>query len=269
MRVFLYAVALSGAQIFWSAFAIAVTVTTADGTGADAWVQENATSSTNKGNTLGTRTVPTTPARHDIIFVRFDLTGIDLLTEDVVTAALEFVWATGSNDQMGGLSGYGLGDGVAGETSWNEATLSYSTAPGVFPDSPDGNLSNADTETANGESALQIYDLISPDGSTSEVTLLDANIVGAPGEGAIESFSSSLLVDFLIADTNGVVTFLVVREINNTFKQAEFESKETASVASQFPKLLITLPEPGTLALVAWTLFLPTFRLRKKYVPFN
>jgi hypothetical protein len=135
---------------------------------------------------------------------------------------------------------YGLVDGDAGE-AWDPTTLCYDNAPGFVTPSQGNNL---------GWYAID-----------SRLVLLGTFVIpaapaGTPSGGAtlippriIYTDESTLpLADFLNADTNGVVTLVLINEAGTSSNNSEnrFVSEEdTAKWAS--PALV---PEPATLALL-------------------
>ena len=215
------------------------TYTTADGNGADTMIAfdqrfPNTTDDTNYGTyqfpgvkdltgLLGTTTPPNAVWTQKA-YVRFDTTG---LAGTVTDASLDIDFLA-----LGGSSGvinvFGLADGLAGET-WAESTITYNNAP-------------ANDLTSGGGS------YITP--GTGGVVATDAAFLGTLTVGASDghyTFSSTALVDFLNADTNHLVTFILTAATSGNNMQ--FYSKENAASAT-YPTLAVTaVPEPSTYAL--------------------
>ena len=187
---------------------------------ADAFVQQG-----NPGGNFGTGQITVkglngTTTRKG--YIRFDLSGIPVA--DILDA--EFKIAVFQNNSGGTdtttrqpftISMYGLNDGV-GE-SWGESTINYSNAPANMT----GNV------------------------LTSDATLLGTFAVPAVDPPVTLSFNPTNLSTFLKNDTDGQVTFILLRDNNSSTHNLAFSSKETSGMA---PTLLInTIPEPGTIGL--------------------
>lgn len=212
----------------------------------DTFVRERFPDSTSRSaepNMLA-RTQTSSNENH-VPYLRFDTSTLD----DVTAASLQWYWyATETNAFE--LTVYGLNDGVEGEV-WAEESLTYNTAPGLTPDGL-----TPQQEADNGATTLEIQDI-----DLTKLTLIAPATDVTQAEGSQHSVSGTALVDFLNADTNGSVTFILTREPNTSARDLNLTSKEadstssdvlTGSVGDFAPTLTVTtVPEPGSLALLA------------------
>ncbi len=224
----------------------AVTITTADGVGADTfvrWREDEPESDTNYGDTTTVRVLD--PQIQNSAgfsntrkpYLRFDLSvvGPDLVS--AATLELTFAGTAAGEVRDSVIRVFGLDDGDPGE-SWGELDITWNNAP--------GNLQSC--------------------------CLVDGNVTSFLGEftregdlpvGEIVSFSSPGLVDFLNADTDGQVTLMLAGVGNSQRPGSQatgifsaFTAKESASVANgtaQAPTLeldVVPIPEPSTAALL-------------------
>jgi len=203
------------------------TITTAEGNGADTYVEYLNGANTN--NNYGTATVINTKnavqGTSELFrkgYLRFDLSQLAFPVEDA------FLQLTTGNDSTGQtFSIFGLNDGHAGE-NWGETTITYANAP-------------ANTSVANSNNDI-----------TADAAFL-GTLAGA-ATGVTTQFSSDDFVDFLLADTDGLVTLIVTRDWQDpnyggsihSFRSKEYGSGEYA------PRLLcsVQVPEPTTLSLL-------------------
>ena len=226
--------------------AAALTITTADGVGADTyvrWREAEPESDTNSGDATSVRvndpriqnSTGFTNTRKP--YLRFDLSavGADLVSD----ATLELTYAGTATGELRDsvIRVFGLDDGDPGE-SWGELDITWNNAPGNFQ-----SCCNVDLNVATflGEFTRE----------------------GALAAGELVSFSSAALVDFLNADTDGQVTLMLAGVGNGqrpgslaTGVFSAFTSKEDATVAAgtaQAPTLeleVVPIPEPGTAMLL-------------------
>ena len=148
-------------------------ITTADGSGADTWVQQTATGG-NYGS-LDNMIVWTGSGSYKG-YVRFDLSAYKT---DVEAARL--ILTTIDGQFWPGTTIWGLNDGDAGE-SWGELTTTWDNAP--------ANDTGDATNFLGSATYLGVFGNIN-------------NVAGGTGD-----FSSDGLKDFLNADTDGQVTFM-------------------------------------------------------------
>lgn len=225
----LFVLTLSAASA-WSA-----TITTEDGVGADTyvrWREDLPESDTNYGAATTLRTKDPDVLNSSgygnarKIYLRFDLTAID--AREVVAAALELSFAaaepTGTNSR---LWLFGLEDGHPGE-GWGETAITWNNAPG-----------NAQNCCSTSAEAAYLAEAIRPD----DAEALD-----------ILSFASPELVDFLNADSDGRVTFIITGAGGGNDEGIfnAFHSKESGGVDALPPTLELTVvPEPSTALLLS------------------
>ena len=213
-------------------------LTTADGNGADTYLSNDGQSASEgpdgthgSAGSLVVRNFAGT--RMKMAYVRFDLTGVE---GDLSNAVLAYdILSTGNRDRTWDV--YGLNDGVTGE-DWSEATTSYNNAPGVIPNPP--------TELAQ-------FDI-----DETEITLLGT--IGMIGSGAqvlrsdnSEADTSLNLNAFLVADTNDLVTFLLINNTSDSNASYSIAGKENTTAGVLFPTLELpnAIPEPASLSLLA------------------
>ncbi len=197
----------------------ALTITTADGKGADTYLSNDG-----QGANYGPDSVhgadqslrafrQLANTRSKAGYIRFDLSNI---AGDMSGATLTFE-ATFLKGSAKVVQVYGLIDGDG--DLWDESTITYNTAPGMFP------------------ATLGNYAL-----DTAKVTLLGTITTPAAGDPYPVRFSSNPtdlpLASFLGADTNRLVTFLFI----GTDNEGEIASKEHAT----FSAPTLTLPNAVT-----------------------
>lgn len=202
----------------------AAMVSTADGNGADTYLSndsQNASQGPDMAHGADTamslRKLPDTRAK--LPMIRFDISTLDAISGAKLTITV-------TGDDTSGIQPFtlwGLNDGNAGE-NWDEATVSYSDAPGVDNSATIGNY------------------IIDGAQSTSLITVDVDGSVDAPYD---VSFSGAALESFLTADTNDLVTFFISND-NDSGKSYTLRSKEDTSGIG--PTLMI--PEPATLTMV-------------------
>lgn len=199
------------------ASAAPISITTATGSnGADSFVRL-AQPDTNFGGSEFVRIQNnTTTARKT--YLRFDLSS---LTTPVTGATLLL---TPNNDFAGATFNlYGLNDLHAGE-AWGEGAITYNNAP--------ANHATPGTVDA------------------AQATLLGSFAFASFTEGVAISFSTSAIRDFVNADTNNLLTFILTRPGTGTTNY-DFASKENTE-AYDFPtlQLVTAVPEPSTFAML-------------------
>ena len=224
--------------------AAALTITTADGVGADTyvrWREGEAETDTNYGDATTVRVLDprilnsTAFSNTRKPYLRFDLSAVG---DDVVTAAtLQLTYAGTATGELrdSEIQVFGLDDGDPGE-SWGELDITWTNAPGNFQSccNFDGNVTSF---------------------------LGEFTREGDLPAGEIVSFSSAALLNFLNADTDGQVTLMLAGVGNgDPGVFSAFTSKESANVANgtaQAPTLeldVVPIPEPGTAALLGLAL---------------
>jgi len=208
-------------------------VTTADGNGADSYVELIQGGSGANSNYGGTTTVKTKNAvESDTLtlfrksYLRFDLSEFD---QPLDGAALQLT-AHGSDSSDQTFNVFGLLDGHARE-NWGEGTITYANAP-------------ANTSVADNSNDL-----------TADAILLGTFTGGTSG--TTIDFASLALTEFIEQDTDDLVTFIITRQtLDPVYGGAihEFRAKEYPDTLDQFaPRLTLyfSTPEPATLSLLA------------------
>ncbi|MDY0167380.1 MAG: DNRLRE domain-containing protein [Thermoguttaceae bacterium] len=228
-------------------------ITTADGAGADAYV-ENMTGTRVNNNYGGTTAVQLKNAGPDPntsnqylsrkTYLRFDLDAVGAL--DTQIAWLELTAASGTSGTYA-FDVYGLLDGHAGE-GWTESgsgSITWNNAPGNDTGSLDGVL--GDDAVYLGQFATSGY-----------------------SSGQVLQFGSQELIDFLNADTDGRVTLILTRfthDDNYGGHSNSFHSKEgsfnTLGDFSLAPRLIVyAVPEPSAFLLSLFGLLFLACRRR-------
>jgi hypothetical protein len=237
-------VAAAVATIAWSAAVQAqVTVTTADGNGADTYVSNDSnsgpTDAHGDSDVFELRAI--TDSRARVGMLRFDLSEIG---GDMTGATLSFEFTNSRRARTWEI--YGLNDGS--DDLWDELTTSYGSGVGVVG-------------ATEGNYALDIGS------AANQVTLLGTMAVNdaetedtdpTPHEGLNTSSTASLdLSSFLAADTNGLVTLLLAFPSGTDTNPDWFvATKENTLVGSSLTAPTLTLPnaspvpEPATAGIV-------------------
>ena len=184
----------------------------------DAFVEENDLDGVNNGATLNART-ELDNNRNDIIYLRFDISEI---SEPIGAATLNLAWFRDKNVDHLALLYYGLNESAPGEAEWTEFDLTYENAPGLIPDDL-----NTIEEFEEGHSLEETQDLdednLSFLGRRDLLDFTDEDNI----EGQTVGYADGDMVDFLMADSDGLVTFMVLRDWDNSGTQLRFASKET------------------------------------------
>ncbi len=193
-------------------------ITTNDGIGADAFVQQGA-ATTNFGNSaLVIKGGAGSTARK--VYTRFDLANKGEL--DALGAALTFDVAGNNTNGAAPPAAYtvevfGLADGDAGEF-WDESTINWNNAPA---NTTDNNL-------------------------LANAILLGSFLVPASEVGYSVMFSSQEMLDFINSDENDAVTF-IFRRTNGGGTNLTFASGEsTAFNPPTLTLIMPAIPEPAT-----------------------
>ncbi len=207
--------------------AAALTITTADGVGADAYVRWTDTGpepDTNYGAATTVRTKdPQFPGVGNTrkAYLRFDLAALGGASVTAAELQLTFSGAD-PGDVDSNLRLWGLPDGDPGE-GWGEDTLTWNNAP----------RNNQDSNTTSG---TFLANFVRP----ADTPVLD-----------VLSVSSTDLVTFLNADSDGQVTLMITGTgasgLDGIFNA--FNAKE--STAGGAPTLELTVPEPSGAALLS------------------
>ncbi len=228
----------------WNSFAIAdevptFDITTADGNGADSYVEYRSDQTSAANANYGTSTTVQTknagpnpegnsyPVGAELsrkTYLRFDLSS---LPEESFEAVLLKLTATGSDGTLHTFNVYGLNDDLDAD-NWSETAVTWNNAP------------------ANDDS-LGAVDL-------AEATFL-GDVAGVTA-GSTLAFGTQELHDFIAADTDKLVTLIITRANNDpNFASAShsFYSKEAGDLALAPTLAFVTplaVPEPSTLVLL-------------------
>ncbi|MEO6053485.1 MAG: DNRLRE domain-containing protein [Chthoniobacterales bacterium] len=211
---------LAGAA--FNAKADLTTVTTADGNGADAYVQGGSAANTSFGTSADLFTG--TGGSADQVFktyFRFDISNLTIDTSPFATPAV-LSFTTIDTLSNTGFSLYLVKDGTAGDLlgGWDETNITYNNAPAN--DIAGGGLLNS------GSILLGSFNLNALSGHTVAIGLNPA---------------------VLSTDTNGLLTFALVRTSSGL--QPDFASKENNSPSVAPPSLTVptvvveAVPEPA------------------------
>ena len=201
-----------------SALPRAISVTTADRNGADAYVSnDNQSASYGPASLHGTNTSIQirylVDTRCKIGYLRFDITG---LGGDMTGATLSMET---TSVKSGGkiVNVYGLTDQSL--DSWDEAAICYNNAPGMLPPTPAAGRYTIDP---------------------TKLTLLGT--FTTPTAAGVMTSDPTVLVlgSFLEADENGLVTLVLIDTGNG---EDQYATKENTNTALQRPTL--TLPNAG------------------------
>lgn len=224
----------------------ATTITTADGHGVDSTLHEDSPA-TPLGSYFELEVVRNPGAGSRAFLLRFDLSGW-IPGSFSETATIEL---TNYRDQgvAHTVNVYAIPDGAFGDSlaELDEATVTWSTAPGLVPDAALGD--DEDLDPSN---------------------LFLGSFADGTAEGAIDGFSTVALLDFLNTDTNSLVVFLFTSPTHNSDGQGQvYTPKEATSFSygpsgefapgSHAPRLTFTataVPEPVASALLVLGLFI-------------
>ncbi len=198
----------------------------------DTWVREDSADSNRNDNDQINARTDIDADDNDVIMLKFDVSG----DAAALGSALNLVWYRDDSSSDKTLSLYGLNETHAEEATWAEDVITYNTCPGLIPDGD-----NPTVETGLGNSWDDVRDL-----DVANLTLLvGPQLYGPQVTDALYTFSGAGLDAFLNADTNGLVTFLIVRgEASTSSNQARFQVKEVGTGAS------LVVPEPATMLLL-------------------
>ena len=171
-------------------------------------------------------------------YLQFDLSE---LQNPISEAELELVVST--NNQGGGsqepanflVNVYGLeddfvpGPGILGN-DWSEAELDWANAP------------------ANGANNAITSDAV----LLGQFNVTDSDVVGTVMNfGQSDAATQQSLLDFLNADTDGLVTFILQREGGNSGNNLGFASRENGLLTAPILRVEAVVPEPATIGLLA------------------
>lgn len=217
----------------------------------DTWVREDSPDSNRNADGFINARTDIDADDNDVIFLRFPTAA---LSGDALSATLTLYWQRDDGSTANTLSLWGLNDGTAGETLWDETTITYNTAVGLIPDGMDPTAETAAAHDANDVRDLDIANL---------TLLVDEQPYGPQVLNAPYSFSSAALATFINADSNGELTFLITRgTLGTSGNQARFWQKEAdGGIGAVLGVTLV--PEPSALALFGLGGLAYAFRRRR------
>ncbi|MBN1556589.1 MAG: DNRLRE domain-containing protein [Lentisphaerae bacterium] len=197
-------------------------VTTGEGEGADAFIQQNAPDANYGGNNRFECNNNTGgPGFRRKSYLRFDIANKPDL---IGRAALKLVTVDCNNGAASLIDVYGLNDGDAGE-GWGETTITWNNAP--------QNDTDDDAFLA---------------GATHLGTL---QVAATAPDGTEYAFTNATLVTFLSADTDDRATFLLRNQTGGTAPYVAFASKENATYAPPTLEMAPGIPPPrGTVIII-------------------
>jgi hypothetical protein len=203
----------------------------------DTWVREDQPDDNRNGNDQVNARTDTDADDNDVILLKFSTAS---LTTPVTGASVNLYWQRNDSGTSNSLKLYGLNETDPDEATWDETTVTYNNAPGLIADGM-----NPTVESGAMASDDNIQDL-----DTANLTLLvPLQPYGPQVLNEVYSFSSAALDAFINADTNGEVSFLILRSLGTSGNQARFWPKEQNN--GDTAPFLSVIPEPTSLALVS------------------
>lgn len=209
---------------------------------ADAYIQ-GGSSTTNFGSVtqLLVKQDDSTATTYDrMVYLRFDLTSASASFTDA-SLHLNFVDSGAGTLATSSLSWvfhvYGLNDGNAGE-NWVESNINWSNAPGH---NTSGYAVTASATTDLGTFAFT-------------------------GKTATVDFTSAALKNFITADTNDLVTFIILRDTQGTGSDSYVHAIASKENSDTDGATLTIIPEPASAALLLGAIGLLTFSARRRIV---
>lgn len=174
--------------------ASAIDLTTGDSGSGDANLNENLPDDGNNNTTMAFRSrLVAGSYRHSAVALRFNLAG---LSETVTNAVLKLDVTTADADDSFSIDVFGVVDGTVkgsyDDFNWPETAVTYNTMPGISGDD---------------------YPEIDRDLVAEQTVLLGSISYIAGTVGEIQMASTQALLDFINADTNGAVTFILEPEV--------------------------------------------------------
>jgi len=214
----------------------------------DTWVREDNADSNRNGNDQINARTDNDGDDNDAILLRFPTAAFASGASGV---DLTLFWQRSDGSSSNTLDLYGINESDPDEATWDEMTVTYNNAPGLIPDGADPTA-----ETGLGNTYDDIRDL-----DTANLTLLvDDQGYGPQVLNDPYTFSSAALDAFINADTNGEVSFLIVRSNESgSGNQARFWNSESGPGAT-----LSAVPEPSTMLLLLGATVMPLMWRRLK-----
>lgn len=227
-----------------------VNISTADGSGADAYVanDSNMSSTSTSGNASTTLQFRYNGggSRFRATYLRFDLSGADGATMDGATLSFDFTYIKSSTGRL--LHVYGLVDESL--DLWTEGSLNYQNAPGMLQPASGWNTGDYLLD----DTKLVLLGTITTPGTNE----FPSPAYPVPFTSNTDTLGEDFF-DFLKSDTNNLVTLVIFGQAGTSSVNCEdtIASKEHATFMAPTLNLI---PEPATLSLLA----LGGLLLRKK-----
>lgn len=225
----------------------AMFVTTGDGNGADTSLQNDGqnggTSATVFGAGQSADFRRYDDVRQKMLLVRFDISDLDPST--YADAALRFEY---SSNRVRTLRVYGIAEDF---DNWDEATTSYSNAPGILQ--PDQSGSAYDSAGNNFLDASELFLVSVPPPNFQLGTMQTLDTRGLPGGRSVmvSNTTDLSLANFLNADTDNLVSFLLFHDGSDTSQTGNIGTKERGYQFSPMLGVIPTqfIPEPSSVTL--------------------
>lgn len=188
--------------------------------------------------------------RFQSLLLRFDISNLDPAVYNDAFLRLDIFHNRGRQ-----LRVYGIGEGF---DNWDEATTAYSNAPGVLQPSEGGPA----YDSADGSAFQDFSELFLPPGNPPVPAAYPLGLIdigdtrGQPTQRDVyvSNPGQLFLGDFLAADTDGVVSFLIHHDITHNSHIGNISTKERhpnwAPMLGVVPTNLIPEPSSYVLALL-------------------
>ncbi len=226
----------------------AMFVTTGDGNGADTSLQNDSqnggTSATvfGAGNFADFRRYD--DVRQKMLLVRFDISDLDAST--YADAVLRFDYNT---NRTRTLRVYGIGEDF---DDWDEATTSYSNAPGILQPDQGGAAYNSAGNNFLDATELYLVSIPPPMFQLGSILIQATGGTGNTNREVVLSNTTDLpLETFLNADTDGLVSFLLFHDGSDSSQTGNISTKERGYQFSPMLGVIPTqfIPEPSSVTL--------------------
>jgi hypothetical protein len=215
--------AILSIMMLTSAVCAQTTLTTEDGSGADAHVWKGPNGNSSYGSATDVHAQDYSAVSSLLGYIRFDTSGISGTISNVT---LKLVSSLSSGAAGKPFYIWGLKDSQNAD-NWGESTITYNNAPGL-----DGTVTGGD-----GELATQDVDL-------SKADRLDDGTLLQVAAGSTVSFSNASLLNFLNEDTDGLITLIIGAPTAANDPAFKWASKEHATYTAPTLELLTFVPPP-------------------------
>lgn len=234
-----------------SSMAAVMYVSTADGNGADTSLQNDGQNGGTSATVFGAGATADfrryDDVRQKMLLLRFDISDLNPAAYNDAILRLD-----GYSNRGRDLRVYGIADGAL--DNWDEATTSYSNAPGILQPGDGGPAYDSAGFGFQNFSQMFLPPGNPPVPAAYPLGLLPVEDTDpTPGYKPFVSNPTDLpLGDFLAADTNGIVSFLIHHDITHSSQTGNIRTKESGGY--QAPMLGVVppnfIPEPSSYALV-------------------